>query len=154
MWLLNVNTRAFWLQGISPHAALSVVVQTWDEVWPLVPALLLRLKEERRRDSNKDLLKCMETWRCFLLSCVAAQNPCVALQEEGHYDSEKVGCLYFLFFFVKTLQGKWKICRCSVSGTVTFSLLQNRFCFFVTLFTVLKKGTNINSKGKKRNNVN
>lgn len=97
------------------------------------------------------------TWRTRLLSSVAAQNPCFALQEEGHCDLEQVGCLYFLCSFCENAsrkKGKKKK-PSLVSGTVTFLLLQNRLCVFVTLFySSEKKRHKYQFKGKKRNNVN
>lgn len=146
MWLLKEKSRA---RGISLHANVFVRRD--------VCIGSQRCHRDKGRSSvgmPKGSCSNAWTWRTRLLSSVAAQNPCFALQEDKHCDLEKVGCLYFLCSFLwKCFKEKKK--PSLVSGTVTFLLLQNRLCVFVTLFySSEKKRHKYQFKGKKRNNVN
>lgn len=144
VWLLKEKTRA---RGISLHADVYVRRD--------VCIGSQRCRHDKGRSSvgtPKGSCSNPWRWRTRLLSSVAAQNPCFALQEEIHCDLEKVGCLYFLCSFSWVKKGEKK--PSLVSGTVTFLLLQNRLCVFVRYFTVLKKRHKYQFKGKKRNNVN
>lgn len=106
------------------------------------------------------------TWRASLRSTLAAKAHALhcrkwELRTWNKWDD------FFLFsvcHFMKMFQGKRKKKTCSFSGTVTFLSLQNRqffvfsflVCFFFFFFVIFysSEGTNFNSKGKNRNNVN
>ncbi len=91
VWLLKEKSRA---RGISLHADVYVRRN--------VCIGSQRCRRDKGRSSvgtPKGSCSNAWTWRTRVLSSVAAQNPCFALQVERHCDLEKVGCLYFLCSF-------------------------------------------------------